>query len=106
MMEKVLIVLSCIFFVGWCLAFMADRKREAPRKPPSVFRPKKRFERKMRGWHLKPKKEVITNQGTGYVNSVPVDHKNWIRVYPNPGYRINGWHWCKKTHKKRVKWSS
>lgn len=81
------------------------RRRKRGNKRPSLARPVKRFKMKLRGWHLKPASvTTITNPGSSMV--INNDHKNWIRLFPNPGYRIRGKHWCRKTHPRVINWEA
>lgn len=80
------------------------RRRKRGNKTPSLARPVKRFKRKLRGYHLKPKAVSVRTLPDGSTQYVSHDHKNWIRVFPNPGYRINGKHWCRHTHKRVIEW--
>lgn len=82
-----------------------DRKDPRRRKRPGVGRPVRRFKKRVRGFHVRPKETVLTGVSPGGTGSFKgVDHKNWVRLYPNPGYRIKGWHQCRHTHRRRVRW--
>lgn len=106
-MTELLIVVGAVLALAVLINVVSRlRDRKAPdrrRKAPGIGRPVKRFKKRLRGWHLQPKR-VETNTDGGTQNVIGVDHKNWIRLYPNPGYRLNGWHRCRATHRKKLRW--
>jgi hypothetical protein len=91
-------------------------------KKPALHRPVKRFKYKVRGIHLKDievrkKNEYVVEHQCSpstrfdpecedrtqhvhletVVEYIGIDPENWVRLYPNPGYRRkNGNHWCRK----------
>lgn len=80
-------------------------RRKRGNKRPSLLRPVKRYKRKIRGWHLTPASVIKITQPDGSTLLIARDHKNWIRVFPNPGYRIRGKHWCRSTHRVPISWT-
>lgn len=104
-MKYILLGILVVYLLGYLNAMRKDRKRpkRVARKNPSHFRAVRKFKTKTRGWHLEPKSYVVNISG-GDRSVKAIDHKNWIRLYPNPGYRWNGKHRCRNTHKTKINW--
>ena len=76
------------------------RPAKSLRRPKAVRHPVKRYKHKMRGIGVGTKVEdlgiVYDENGQPYHALVGRDRKHYVRFYPNPGFTILGWHWCRK----------
>ena len=118
-MEELLFVVAGLLGING-LSRLRRRLRFRPERKPGLARfylrgegkggsyglgqPVKRFKSKIRLLG-KPKRVYVGTQGQTTLWR-GVDAKNWVRFYPNPGYRIAGKHWCLRKHKTPVEWKA
>jgi len=110
-LEVILLAFLGLFLLSNLHARFEDRKIKKTqhplgkkgRWPPRRVRPVKRFKHRARFLWGKPKSEFAGVSG-------PIqqfrgkDGDSWMRLYPNPGYLIDGYHRCLRKHRSGVRW--
>jgi hypothetical protein len=97
-MMKASIAFAVIALLGHLRARIEDRrraKRGLPAwRPASLFRPVRRFKQKIRMVGGRHKRRYNKKTGDFYA----WEQKNYIRLYPNPGWQLGAKHKCWRTH--------